>query len=364
MLDLSSRPAPLPLVMDALSQVLQDFRLSGVNYGRCELRHPWSIGFPHQDLLRFHFVSEGPCFIHTEAQGWQQLHDGDLVLLPQGIAHRLASSPHVVNDCLKDCQVVGLGGNVCEVVREGTGATSTLFCGSMVLDAYALHPLINLMPPLIKGCDVAANDPIIGPLLEAMTAEASQPRMGSATILSRMADLLTARLIRCWVDCTGSSTIGWLAAIRDPHLGRVLAAMHRDSRPWLDSRKPGRAGRPIALGLRRALQCGPWRRGGALSHTPAHAACAGMAGPGRPVGRRGRCPAGVSVGSVVRACVQARYACLARRCAAHKFWTNSYGIRIIGYRSSGMTRLWRAPIQEILHVGHGSPAIRRCSDRK
>ncbi|WEK02202.1 MAG: AraC family transcriptional regulator [Candidatus Sphingomonas phytovorans] len=228
MLDLSSRPAPLPLVMDALSQVLQDFRLSGVNYGRCELRHPWSIGFPHQDLLRFHFVSEGPCFIHTEAQGWQQLHDGDLVLLPQGIAHRLASSPHVVNDCLKDCQVVGLGGNVCEVVREGTGATSTLFCGSMVLDAYALHPLINLMPPLIKGCDVAANDPIIGPLLEAMTAEASQPRMGSATILSRMADLLTARLIRCWVDCTGSSTIGWLAAIRDPHLGRVLAAMHRD----------------------------------------------------------------------------------------------------------------------------------------
>ncbi|MES2058195.1 MAG: AraC family transcriptional regulator [Pseudomonadota bacterium] len=228
MLDLSSSPSPPPVVMDALSQVLQDFRLSGVNYGRCELKHPWSIGFPQQGLLRFHFVSKGPCFIHTEAQGWQQLHDGDLVLLPQGAAHRLASSPDVVNDCLKDCQVVGLGGNVCEVVREGTGATSTLFCGSMVLDAYALHPLINLMPPLIKGCDVAANDPIVGPLLEAMTAEASQPRMGSATILSRMADLLTARLIRCWVDGTGSSTSGWLAAIRDPHLGRVLAAMHRD----------------------------------------------------------------------------------------------------------------------------------------
>ncbi|MGH6613306.1 AraC family transcriptional regulator [Sphingomonas sp.] len=228
MLDLSSSPTPPPVVMDALSQVLQDFRLSGVNYGRCELKPPWSIGFPHQGLLRFHFISKGPCFIHTEAQGWQPLHDGDLVLLPQGIAHRLASSPDVATDSLKECQVVRLGGNVCDVVREGTGATSTLFCGSMALDAYALHPLINLMPPLIKGCDVAANDPIIGPLLEAMTAEASQPRMGSATILSRMADLLTARLIRCWVDGTGSSTMGWLAAIRDPHLGRALAAMHRD----------------------------------------------------------------------------------------------------------------------------------------
>jgi AraC-like DNA-binding protein len=214
--------------MDALSEVLHDFRLSGVNYGRCELRHPWSIAFPHQQLLRFHFVSQGPCWIHTEAQGWQALNDGDLVLLPQGVAHKLASAPDVEGDSLESCQITRLGSNVCEVVREGTGATSTLFCGSMALSAHALNPLIALMPPIIKGCDVAGNDPIVGPLLAAMTAEASQPQMGSATVLSRMADLLTARLIRCWVNCSGVSTTGWLAAIRDPHIGRALAAIHRD----------------------------------------------------------------------------------------------------------------------------------------
>ena len=49
-------------------------------------------------------------------------------------------------------------------------------------------------------------------------------RMGSATILARMADLLTARLIRCWVKSHNSDTSGWLAAIRDPHIGRALAA--------------------------------------------------------------------------------------------------------------------------------------------
>ncbi|MGO7435750.1 cupin domain-containing protein, partial [Rhizobium brockwellii] len=59
MLDHSSRPlSPSNIPMDALSEVLQDFRLSGVNYGRCELRHPWSIAFPAQQLLRFHFVSQ------------------------------------------------------------------------------------------------------------------------------------------------------------------------------------------------------------------------------------------------------------------------------------------------------------------
>ena len=119
--------------MDALSEVLQDFRLSGVNYGRCELRHPWSIAFPQQQLLRFHFVSQGPCWIHTEVEGWQELNDGDLVLLPQGIAHRLASAPDVEGDSLKSCQITRVGSNVCDVVREGMGANSTLFCGSMSL---------------------------------------------------------------------------------------------------------------------------------------------------------------------------------------------------------------------------------------
>lgn len=225
----ASSPAHIP--MDPLSEVLQDFRLSGVNYGRCELRHPWSIAFPQQQLLRFHFVSQGPCWIHTDDQGWQELRDGDLALLPQGIAHRLASAPDVVGDSLDDCRVTDLGSNVCEVVQQGvddTGASSTLFCGSMALGAYALDPLIALMPPIIKGCDVAGNDPIVGPLLAAMTQEAAQPQMGSATVLSRMADLLVARLIRCWVNCRGASTTGWLAAIRDPHIGRALAAIHRN----------------------------------------------------------------------------------------------------------------------------------------
>lgn len=234
--------------MDPLSEVLRDFRLSGINYGRCELKSPWSIGFPQQPMLRFHFVSQGPCWIHTEAHGWQALRDGDLVLLPQGIAHRLASSPDVAGDSLEACQVTKMGSKVCDVVQDGTGSTSTLFCGTMALEAHALHPLIALMPPLIRGCDVASNDPIVGPLLEAMTAEATQPQIGSATVLSRMADLLTARLIRCWVNCHGASTTGWLAAIRDPHIGRVLAAMHRDpGHDWTVESLAGVAGQSRSI---------------------------------------------------------------------------------------------------------------------
>src|SRR5215217_4711193 len=86
--------------LDALSEVLQDFRLSGVNYGRLEMRHPWSLIFPEQALLRFHFVSKGPCWIYTAAEGWQELREGDLVLLPQGVEHRLASAPELTGNSM------------------------------------------------------------------------------------------------------------------------------------------------------------------------------------------------------------------------------------------------------------------------
>lgn len=217
-----------PTPADALSEILQDFRISGVEYGRCELSEPWGIGFPRQELLRFHFVSVGVCWIFSEMHGWQELKTGDLVLLPREVEHRLSSSPSFVPDTLDQCAVNKLGENISEVVHKGTGNSTTLFCGSMSLGAHALSPLIGLMPPIIKGCDVAGNDPFFAPLLTAMAAEVQNSQMGSATLLSRMGEILVARLIRCWVNCTGASTTGWLAAIRDPSIGRSLVAMHRN----------------------------------------------------------------------------------------------------------------------------------------
>ncbi len=243
MLDRPSRTPGHPLAMDALSEVLQDFRLSGVSYGRCELFQPWGLAFPSEKLLRFYFISEGSCWLHTESGGWQQLREGDLVLLPRAQEHRLASSPDVPCGAFDRCQVTRFGGNVCSVVQPGDGPVTVLFSGSMELGSLALHPLLALMPPVLKGCDVASSDNLVKPLLETMTEEAAHPQMGSATVLARMAELVTARVIRCWANCSASSTTGWLAAIRDPYIGLALAAIHREpGRDWTLERLAGVSG--------------------------------------------------------------------------------------------------------------------------
>jgi len=66
-----------------------------------------------------------------------------------------------------------------------------------------------------------------------MAAESISPRVGSATVMARLADIVIARLIRAWVERSTEDTCGWLAAVRDPQVGRALALIHRHpERPW------------------------------------------------------------------------------------------------------------------------------------
>src|SRR3546814_12460860 len=71
------------------------------------------------------------------------------------------------------------------------------------------------------------------PMLEAMEREARSRRAGSAAILARLADVVSAYIVRGWVECGCGDASGWVEALRDPRLGRVIAALHRDpGRNW------------------------------------------------------------------------------------------------------------------------------------
>lgn len=90
------------------------------------------------------------------------------------------------------------------------------------------HPLLNLMPDVMRTSDLAKGEPTIPPLLDAMMREVEMNRVGAGGILSRLADVLTATIIRTWVEHGCGDASGWLAAVRNPEVGRVLAAIHLD----------------------------------------------------------------------------------------------------------------------------------------
>jgi AraC-like DNA-binding protein len=90
------------------------------------------------------------------------------------------------------------------------------------------HPLLQLMPDVMRTSDLAVSEPAIPALLDAMAREVEMNRVGAGGILSRLADVLTATIIRAWVEHGCGDATGWLAAVRNPEVGRVLAAIHLD----------------------------------------------------------------------------------------------------------------------------------------
>jgi AraC-like DNA-binding protein len=232
MLDYSSKQ-PAPVSGDPLTEMMRGLRLDGVDYGRCVMAEPWGLLFPAQPAARFHFIGAGGCFLHMPSNEWVELRPGDAVLVPRGAGHVLASAPGVSAEPLERYDVRPVCGNIFDVSCSGGGPRTLLFCGSMQFNLDNLHPLLALMPDVLRAHELVKNEPSVPHLLEAMMREVAIDRVGSGGMLARLADVLAATIVRAWVEGGCGDATGWIAAVRDPQIGRVLAAIHLDpSRDW------------------------------------------------------------------------------------------------------------------------------------
>lgn len=213
---------------DPLTEMLRGLRLDGVDYARCQPNAPWATAYPKQDAAQFHFLAAGSAFFQEPCGQWSELHPGDAVLLPRGAPHILASAPGVPATPVAALPRKPLCGGVVELECTGANSGNVLFYAVMRFNVDKLHPLLQLMPDVMRTSDLAANEPSIRPLLDAMQREVEMNRVGAGGILSRLADVLTATLIRTWLEHGGGDSTGWLAALRNPEIGRVLAAIHLD----------------------------------------------------------------------------------------------------------------------------------------
>ncbi|KQY88701.1 AraC family transcriptional regulator [Pelomonas sp. Root1444] len=234
LLDFSSDAPEGP---DTLTQILLALRLDGVEYGRCVMRERWAVAFPAQRSARFHFVGSGGCWLRTAATHWVRLNAGDAVLLPHGSFHVLASAPDVPAVEIDSLSRVAVADNIYVVgdpneVPNDAGA-DVMFCGALRFNLDALHPLIAMMPPVMLASDLALKDATVPALLDAMEREVALNRIGACGILARLADALAASIIRVWLECGCSDATGWIAAVRCPKVGKVVAAIHADpERGW------------------------------------------------------------------------------------------------------------------------------------
>ena len=219
-----------------LARVLQSLRMRGTFYCHAELSEPWALEMPAlADSLSFHVVTSGSCWLRLPGSEPFELRAGDLALVPHGLGHELLSSPEARPALRVDPLPQNYVGDGYSVLRHGgAGRSAQLICGVVSFDDPAARELMRRLPRILylRGDSVVASS-AIRDTLRLMASELSRQQPGGEAVATRLADILIIQAIRSWLEADAEARRGWLLALQDERIGRVLEAMHSEpGREW------------------------------------------------------------------------------------------------------------------------------------
>jgi AraC-like DNA-binding protein len=228
--------------MDPLSDVLHTVRLSGAHFFQAACAGPWGVeaaaagelsptvlpGSRH--LISYHLVSTGHCWGGLLDRPPVRLDAGDVVLFPHGDAHRMLSGPEPESEVVS-IQAVPRFPQVSVLGPPDRPRQTTLVCGFLGCDREPFNPLCAALPRQLVMRGLSAG--VVGLFAQQVVEESSAGRAGANSMLTRLAELMFIELLRRYIDSLPESGEGWLVAVRDPQVGRVLGEMHaRPAHPW------------------------------------------------------------------------------------------------------------------------------------
>lgn len=216
---------------DPLGQALHLLRMRGSFYSLTEARLPWSFEMPAvADTVSFHAIMSGACWLELPGAEAVELRAGDFALVPHGRGHTIVGErgwgPSERVDLLPQRFI---GDHYSMLTHGGSGAATRLLCGIVTFDEPAARALLRTLPAVIHVGAASGTVPsLIRDTINLLFAELADMRPGGEAVTTRLADILVVQAVRSWLDQDPAARLGWLGAIRDPYVGRALAAMHRD----------------------------------------------------------------------------------------------------------------------------------------
>lgn len=232
--------------MDALSDILRVARLSGGVFLNAEFSAPWCmvgqmspehcapfLG-PTAHLIPYHYVVDGELSIAEPNRRGQQVCSGDVVLFPRNDLYLMGSDVSLPPVSAASI-IVPDGDKMVQTVRHGGGGDVVhMVCGFLGCDSGLTNPIVSTLPSaLILKVDESPAADWIRSTFQYAAYEVVSGRTGSATVLSKLSELLFVEAVRQYVQNIPDGQTGWLAGLRDPAVSRALAFMHANMvRAW------------------------------------------------------------------------------------------------------------------------------------
>ncbi|MFD2378803.1 cupin domain-containing protein [Ottowia pentelensis] len=175
------------------------------------------------NVIAFHVVLEGECWIRHAARDWFAVHAGQVAVISHGGRHELGDQPGRPSLPFEAM----LGGRPLLAARHlqfdtGPGGTSKVLCGFLGCDRRAFEPLCGSLPPVFQ-VDLGERMQTLVPYA---VANALDDSPGAEGLRGRLAELLFLGALRIYLRELPANASGWLAGVRDPVIGRAMQAMH------------------------------------------------------------------------------------------------------------------------------------------
>jgi len=231
--------------VDVLSDMLRVVRLTGASLFRGRLSEPWCVAsggaaelsqamsLTSRCLVIFHVVMSGRCWVSVGGQR-ADLSAGDVVILAHGDPHVLGGGLERPAAPMASVLPQPPWSGLLDVVHGGGGQETQLFCGFLHCHATGFAPLLASLPRLMVVRAFADDASAwLRSTVELIVHEANKQRPGSRLMLERLNEVVFVESLREYMAAGGTETTGWLAGVRDRHVGRALELMHADpARGW------------------------------------------------------------------------------------------------------------------------------------
>lgn len=219
--------------MDALSRIIDDIHLASIKFLHLNLCDNSAVEMLKEDCGVFHLVLQGELILCEEHKKIS-LKQWDVVFIPQGRPHLLQTKS--LGNTNKTLTLnTEFKGHSRTPINLGSGSTQALLLSAKYCyDLELAAPLMAALPAFFI-LESTQNTPPqwlrLG--LEFLSTELGQHLSGDQVIINRLGDILFVQCIRNYLSQTKVEDLGWLYALRDTQLSKVIAQLHAyPNKPW------------------------------------------------------------------------------------------------------------------------------------
>ncbi|MFJ3308183.1 AraC family transcriptional regulator [Streptomyces sp. NPDC086549] len=236
--------------MDVLSDAVAAMRIGRPHSARRDKYAPWGVRFAQSDKAGFHVVLRGSAWLIPATGEPLALAPGDVVFLPHGQEHALASGLDAPLPEVRflpdgtwskpppagptDGPSAGPSDGPSDGPPSGCPDTVTL-CGTYLLDRSRAHRLLAELPEVVHLPARVGTHRSLRAAVELLGMELEENQPGTDAIVTSLLDTLLLYILRAWwqSEREAGRLRGWAAALADPAVAAALRAIHRDpAHPW------------------------------------------------------------------------------------------------------------------------------------